>query len=71
MALRCEAPRVCDYDAGLKCELYEMFAKINHVAIVSQNYALLARFYEAVFKMKASSKERASGRKPLGTAMSA
>ena len=28
-----------------------MFAKINHVAIVSDNYAQLAKFYEAVFGM--------------------
>ena len=26
-----------------------MFAKINHVAIVSQQYALLANFYQSVF----------------------
>ena len=31
-----------------------MFAKINHVAIVSERYALLAKFYEAVFGMKLS-----------------
>lgn len=35
-----------------------MFAKINHVAIVSQNYALLANFYQAVFDMKTSDKSR-------------
>jgi catechol 2,3-dioxygenase-like lactoylglutathione lyase family enzyme len=35
-----------------------MFAKINHVAIVSDDYALLAKFYESVFGMKASSKTR-------------
>lgn len=28
-----------------------MFAKINHVAIVSQNYALLTKYYEALFGM--------------------
>ncbi|MDP2354867.1 MAG: VOC family protein [Beijerinckiaceae bacterium] len=43
-----------------------MFSKINHVAIVSQNYALLARFYEAVFKMKPSSKERAERAQTVG-----
>ncbi len=43
-----------------------MFSKINHVAIVSQNYALLARFYEAVFKMKSSSKERAERAQTVG-----
>ena len=31
-----------------------MFAKINHVAIVSQQYALLANFYQAIFGMKTS-----------------
>ena len=33
-----------------------MFAKINHVAIVSQQYALLASFYESLFGMKRSAK---------------
>jgi predicted enzyme related to lactoylglutathione lyase len=37
-----------------------MFSKINHVAIVSENYALLAKFYEAVFGMKHSNYERAA-----------
>jgi catechol 2,3-dioxygenase-like lactoylglutathione lyase family enzyme len=36
----------------------KMFAKINHVAIVSEKYALLASFYESLFGMKRS----ASGR---------
>ena len=36
-----------------------MFAKINHVAIVSENYALLGQFYEAVFGMRTSPKTRA------------
>src|ERR1700754_1675192 len=31
-----------------------MFSKINHVAIVSQQYALLGRFYESLFGMKGS-----------------
>ena len=31
-----------------------MFAKINHVAIVSQQYALLANFYQSIFGMKTS-----------------
>jgi catechol 2,3-dioxygenase-like lactoylglutathione lyase family enzyme len=35
-----------------------MFSKINHVAIVSENYAQLAKFYEAVFGMKTSEKSR-------------
>jgi catechol 2,3-dioxygenase-like lactoylglutathione lyase family enzyme len=37
-----------------------MFAKINHVAIVSDNYAQLAKFYEAVFGMTNSPLARAS-----------
>src|SRR5947208_13055883 len=37
-----------------------MFSKINHVAIVSENYALLAKFYQAVFGMKPSNLERAT-----------
>jgi catechol 2,3-dioxygenase-like lactoylglutathione lyase family enzyme len=36
-----------------------MFSKINHVAIVSENYAQLAQFYEAVFGMQTSAKTRA------------
>jgi catechol 2,3-dioxygenase-like lactoylglutathione lyase family enzyme len=36
-----------------------MFSKINHVAIVSDHYAQLAQFYEAVFGMRASAKTRA------------
>jgi catechol 2,3-dioxygenase-like lactoylglutathione lyase family enzyme len=35
-----------------------MFAKINHVAIVSDDYAQLAKFYEAVFGMRTSAKSR-------------
>ena len=35
-----------------------MFAKINHVAIVSDNYAQLSKFYEAVFGMKTSANSR-------------
>src|SRR5215469_10125173 len=35
-----------------------MFSKINHVAIVSENYAQLAQFYEAVFGMQTSAKTR-------------
>ena len=37
------------------------FAKINHVAIVSERYALLAKFYETLFIMKGSTSGR-SGR---------
>ena len=35
-----------------------MASKINHVAIMSGNYALEAKFYEAVFGMKSSPKAR-------------
>lgn len=35
-----------------------MFSKINHVAIVSEHYAQLAKFYEAAFGMKTSAKTR-------------
>jgi catechol 2,3-dioxygenase-like lactoylglutathione lyase family enzyme len=35
-----------------------VFSKINHVAIVSENYAQLAQFYEAVFGMQTSAKTR-------------
>ena len=35
-----------------------MFAKINHVAIVSENYAQLSKFYEAMFGMTTSAKSR-------------
>lgn len=35
-----------------------MFAQINHVAIHSPNWPMVARFYEAVFGMKASDKSR-------------
>jgi catechol 2,3-dioxygenase-like lactoylglutathione lyase family enzyme len=35
-----------------------MSSKINHVAIVSQQYTLLAAYYRAIFKMKQSDKDR-------------
>ncbi|MFM1816542.1 MAG: hypothetical protein RLZ98_3237 [Pseudomonadota bacterium] len=37
-----------------------MSAKINHVAIVSEKYTLLAAFYQSVFKMNRSAKDRPS-----------
>jgi catechol 2,3-dioxygenase-like lactoylglutathione lyase family enzyme len=37
-----------------------MFAKINHVAIVSDDYAQLGKFYESVFGMRTSAKTRPS-----------
>ena len=36
-----------------------MFAKINHVAVVSDNYAKSAQFYQAVFGMRSSAATRA------------
>ena len=38
-----------------------MFAKINHVAIVSRDYAQVAQFYEAVFGMRTLAKTRSGG----------
>ncbi len=35
-----------------------MPAKINHLAIVSENYAILGQFYQAVFGMKSSGHQR-------------
>ena len=35
-----------------------MFSKINHVAVVSENYAQLAQFYIAAFGMRTSDKTR-------------
>jgi catechol 2,3-dioxygenase-like lactoylglutathione lyase family enzyme len=35
-----------------------MFAKINHVATVSENYAQLCKFYESMFGLKTSGKAR-------------
>ena len=35
-----------------------MFAKIKHLAIISDNYALLSRFYEALFGMKTGKSPR-------------
>lgn len=43
-----------------------MLAKIKHVAIVSDNYALLGRFYEAVFRMRASGRARPESAVALG-----
>ncbi len=35
-----------------------MFAKIKHMAVVSDNYPLVGKFYEAVFKMRTSERSR-------------
>ena len=38
-----------------------MFAKLKHLAIVSDQYTLLGRFYEALFGMKPSPDNYAAG----------
>jgi predicted enzyme related to lactoylglutathione lyase len=38
-----------------------MQAKLNHLAIVSENYALSSKFYEAVFGMRTSPRARPEG----------
>jgi catechol 2,3-dioxygenase-like lactoylglutathione lyase family enzyme len=43
-----------------------MFAKINHLAITSDNYSTNAKFYEALFGMKTSSKGRPARAVPVG-----
>jgi predicted enzyme related to lactoylglutathione lyase len=35
-----------------------MFAKLNHLAIVSENYALSSKFYESLFEMRTSPRAR-------------
>ena len=35
-----------------------MFAKINHVAMASANYALVGKFYEVLFGLKTSRNPR-------------
>ena len=47
-----------------------MFAKINHVAIVSEKYALITKFYESVFGMYPSEDLAEVARSPSATAMS-
>ena len=39
-----------------------MFAKINHMAMISPNYPMLGKFYEAVFGLKTSGRTS-----PLGS----
>src|SRR6266436_1862686 len=43
-----------------------MSAQINHVSIVSDNYAQLAQFYEAVFGMKSSELQRSASAVTVG-----
>ena len=42
------------------------FAKLNHLAIVSENFALSSRFYEAYFGMKQAKGYRAEGGAVIG-----
>ena len=35
-----------------------MFAKINHIALISENYTLAGEFYKAMFGMRTSSRPR-------------
>ena len=46
-----------------------MLAKINHVAIVSEKYSLLAAFYESLFGMKRAAKGRINRAITVGMAM--
>ena len=43
-----------------------MFAKINHLAICTMNYATNARFYQALFGMKAANTQRPARAAPVG-----
>ena len=43
-----------------------MFAKINHLAICTTHYAINARFYQALFGMKAASVQRPARAAPVG-----
>jgi catechol 2,3-dioxygenase-like lactoylglutathione lyase family enzyme len=43
-----------------------MFAKIKHLAIISDNYALLSRFYEALFGMKTGKSPRPQSAVAIG-----
>src|SRR3954471_1346289 len=43
-----------------------MFAKINHLAICTTNYATNARFYQALFGMKAANTQRPARAAPVG-----
>jgi catechol 2,3-dioxygenase-like lactoylglutathione lyase family enzyme len=45
---------------------FPMFAKINHLAICSTNYATNARFYQALFGMKAANTQRPARAAPVG-----
>jgi len=43
-----------------------MFAQINHMAMISHQYPMLAKFYEAVFGLKTSAKSRPANSVSLG-----
>ena len=43
-----------------------MFAKIKHLAIISDNYVLLSRFYEALFGMRTSKSPRPESAVAIG-----
>lgn len=43
-----------------------MFARINHLAICTEKYAINARFYQALFGMKASNVQRPARAAPVG-----
>jgi catechol 2,3-dioxygenase-like lactoylglutathione lyase family enzyme len=43
-----------------------MFAKIKHLAIISDNYTLLSRFYEALFGMRTSKSPRPESAVAIG-----
>ena len=43
-----------------------MFAKLKHLAIISDNYVLLSRFYEALFGMKTSKSPRPESAVAIG-----
>src|SRR6476619_688826 len=43
-----------------------MFARINHLAICTEKYAVNARFYQALFGMKAANTQRPARAAPVG-----
>ena len=43
-----------------------MFARINHLAICTTQYAINARFYQALFGMKAANVQRPARAAPVG-----
>lgn len=43
-----------------------MFAQINHMAVISSNYAMLGKFYEGVFGLKSSGKTSPFGSSVYG-----